>query len=88
MCESLYHLMNLEELLDTLHPDAKRAIVVQIQRYERERDEMWEELDAALDRAHELDEEISDLKNRSDEQDVLITELYKEIEDLEQGIDN
>lgn len=49
---------------------------------------MWEELDAALDRAHELDEEISDLKNRSDEQDVLITELYKEIEDLEQEIDN
>ncbi len=88
MCESLYHLMNLEELLDTLHHDAKRAVIVQIQRYERERDEMWGELDAALDRAHELDEEISDLQNRSDEQDVLITELYKEIEDLEQEIDN
>lgn len=38
MCESLYHLMNLEELLDTLHPDAKRAVQVQLKRYEEEID--------------------------------------------------
>ena len=36
MCKALCHLMNLEELLDTLHPDAKRAVQVQLKRYEEE----------------------------------------------------
>ncbi len=38
MCKELYHLMSLEELLDTLHPDAKRAVQVQLKRYEEEID--------------------------------------------------
>lgn len=78
MCKELYHLMNLEELLDTLHPDAKRAVQVQLKRYEEEienlqrsnsdTDATFNQLEDDIDRLNSeidyLNETISDLEEQ------------------------
>lgn len=88
MCKELYHLMNLEELLDTLHPDAKRAVCGYMGALEVDNLTLSNECEELSSNLNWVEEDLSDLHTKVQEQEKLITELYKEIEELEQEIDN
>lgn len=79
MCKELYHLMNLEELLDTLHPDAKRAVQVQLKRYEEEIENLQRSNSDTDATFNQLEDDIDRLNSEIDYLNETITGLEEQL---------
>ena len=79
MCKELHHLMNLEELLDTLHPDAKRAVQVQLKRYEEEIENLQRDNSDTDATFNQLEDDIDRLNSEIDYLNETIAGLEEQL---------
>ena len=79
MCKELYHLMNLEELLDTLHPEAKRAVQVQLKRYEEEIENLQRSNSDTDATFNQLEDDIDRLNSEIDYLNETIADLEEQL---------